>query len=180
VIGAIVAGCEVTLRELGAWERVWRLDAIHEVAPEATWVQGTGYGHSTWSPRGFVCNASAVAVTINTTRRLITSLENRLRDKAKSRSRGGQFPDGHPGVCTISLGDVRAQQAQEVIEAAAPLVESHADLSALVLFWSERETSNYIPVARRWYAKAIRNAHATNELPPGFQLPDGLLATAVT
>jgi hypothetical protein len=169
-----VAGCEVALSSLGAWERAWRLESADAVAPTASWVHFTGYGDQTWSPRGFVCNASAVAVTIDTSRRLLTSLESRLRDKAKSRSRKGQFPDGCSGVCAISLGDIDPIRAKEVIDGAIALVPSFHDLSALVLFWSERQAVKYVPIGRRWYAKTIHNPRAKIGLPT-FALPDGLL-----
>lgn len=166
----------VSVRDLGERRRVWRMDALYGVVPDASWVYATGQWYDGWSVRNHVCHATAVAVSLDTSRRLLKTVENTLRDKARYTSKGGQLPDGSPAVCAISLGTVTDDAASEVVTGASRLVTNFSALSALVLFWSKRIAADLVPTARGWRAHVVTNPQARVPLPAGFDLPNGILA----
>ena len=168
------------LTPLGEWGRVWRTSTLESLIATASRVYITGDFQEGWSVTGYIFHATLVSLTFQTSRRLVNSIENTLRDKGKARSKGGQVPDGMPTVCAISLGTVDDATVGEVLAAAPRLLEARSAVSALVLFWSKRVAENYVPMAFGWRAATFRNPKAKNPLPDDFRLPDGpLMVTGV-
>ncbi|MCA9675236.1 MAG: hypothetical protein KC464_09390 [Myxococcales bacterium] len=164
-----------SLRDLGDHGRVWRMQSLYDIVTDASWVYATGQWYDGWSVRNHVCHATALAVSLDTSRRLLKTVENTLRDKAKYLSKGGQLPDGSPAVCAISLGVVTDEAAKQVTDGVVALVEKFSALSALVLYWSKRIAKDLVPMARGWRAEVVLNPRAKIPLPANFVLPRGVL-----
>lgn len=167
----------MTIRDLGDWRRVWRIDTVYSIVPGAAWIAAKGRQFD-WSVVNHVCALTMVAVSLEMPRRTLRMVEKTLKDKAKVISRGGQVPDGAPFVCAISLGLLVKGEAEGLIAACGSIVTKYSALSALVLYWSERASQDFIPTHRAWFAHAIPNPAASERLPIDFRIPHGELHRA--
>jgi hypothetical protein len=167
----------MTIRDLGDWRRVWCIATLYSVVPNATWIAAKGRQFD-WSVAGHVCALTMVAVSLEASRRSLRMVEKTLKDKAKPVSRGGQVPDGAPFVCAVSLGLLMKDEAEGLIASCGSLVKKFSALSALVLYWSERTSQDFIPTQRAWFAYAIPNPAASVPLPCDVRIPHGELHRA--
>ncbi|MEJ7601340.1 MAG: hypothetical protein WKG01_25775 [Kofleriaceae bacterium] len=168
--------CEV--RKLGEWNQVWKSESLMHLVPGASLVLIAGEWHDRWSARGLLFHSSLVTVSLDTTRSLVKSLENTLRDKGRQRSSGGQVPDGAAMVCTVALGTLDDVTVAEVLAEAPRLLSARSSVSALSLFWAKRVTEKLVTKAAGLAAASFLNANARVPLPSGFQLPHGPLQVA--